>query len=101
MSKQFDEWVSTNKDKKLSVTKLKNLTNPENHNSEIPMGAPFVGQVSLRSVENDPDYGSGFLILVDGGCTMHTSLVREVVQKSATKWLAKTLNSVYRIEVVA
>lgn len=99
--KDFDQFISDNKDNRIAVTKLKNLSNPENHTSEIPMGETFVGQVSLRYFEEeDSSWGAGFVILVNGGYTMRTSLVREVVRKSPTKWLAKTLNSVYRVEVV-
>lgn len=95
----FDKFISENKDRELCVTKLKDLSNPENHNSDIPRGEGFRGQVSLRWFE-ESDWGKGFVILVDGGFTMRTSLVREVVRKSPTRWLAKTLNSVYRVEVV-
>lgn len=97
--KEFDQFISDNKGKKIAVTKLKNLDSPENRQSEIPMGAPFTGQVTLR-YHDETDWGSGFQILVNGGFTFSSSLVRDVVQKSPTKWLAKTLNSVYRIEIV-
>lgn len=97
--KDFDQFICDNKDRKISVTKLKNLDNPANHTSEIPLGNPYVGQVTLRFHE-ETDWGPGFQILVNGGFTFSSSLVREVVQKSPTKWLAKTLNSVYRVEIV-
>lgn len=95
----FDQFISDNKDRKIAITKLKNLSNPENQTSDIAMGESFVGQVSLRYYDESA-WGLGFVILVNGGFTMRTSLVRDVVQKTTTKWLAKTLNSVYRVEVV-
>ena len=95
----FDKFISDNKDSVMRVTKLKNLENPENHTSDIPRGEGFEGQVSLRWFE-ESDWGKGFVILVNGGFTMRTSLVREVVRKGPSRWLAKTLNSVYRVEVV-
>lgn len=94
----FDEFVAQNKGNRISLQKLKNLTNPENRNSEIPMGEKFTGQVTLKYFE-DSEYGDGFIIMVDGGFTMRTSMVREVIKKSPTKWLCKTLNSVYKVEV--
>lgn len=99
--KDFDQFISDNKDRRIAVTKLKNLENPENHTSDVGLGEKFVGQVSLRYFEADEsEWGGGFVVLVDGGYTMRTSLVREVIRKSPTRWLAKTLNSVYRIEVL-
>lgn len=101
MITEFDEFICSNKDKRFAVTKLKNLNNPENHQSETLIGESYKGQVTLRYFEaEDTEWGKGFIILVDGGYQMRTSLVREVVRKSPTKWLAKTLNSVYRVEVI-
>jgi hypothetical protein len=83
----------------MAVTKVKELANPEiGHPSEVPLSRSFVGKVTLHWHEQS-DYGPGFQILVNGGWALSTSLVRDVVQKSPTKWLAKTMNSVYRVEV--
>lgn len=99
MMKSFDEFVTENKENKLSVQKMKDLANPEMYNSrDITLGAKFVGQVTLKHFE-DTEFGAGFIVLVNGGYTMRTSMVREVVKKSPTKWLCKTLNSVYKVEV--
>lgn len=101
MLKAFDEFVAENKANKLSVQKMKDLNKPEMHNSrEITIGDKFVGQITLKHFE-ETQWGPGFIVLVNGGYTMRTSLVREVVKKSPTKWLLKTLNSVYKVEVEA
>lgn len=94
----LDKFLCENKDRRVAVTKMKNLNNPEWGTSDVAIGRSYVGQVTLKFV--DDEEFSGGRIYVDGGYTLRTSVVREVVQKSPTRWLAKTLNSVYRVEVL-
>lgn len=96
--KDFDAFVSKHKNSYVSVTKLKNLRNSPKDYSEIYVGESFIGQLSLHYV--DPwDTNSGFTLMLNGGWTFRSSIVREVVQKGSKKWLCKTMNSVYRVMV--
>lgn len=95
--KDFSEFVEINTGRRMAVSKMKNLDHPAWGTSSIPLGEPFTGTVKLRHVD-DGDF-SGYQIVV-GDFYLRTSVIRDVVQKSPTKWLAKTLNSVYRVEII-
>lgn len=97
--KDFDQFLCDNKDNKVRVTKLKPLSGRDRY-SGINTGESFVGQASLIAFEDHPELGDGVMLALNGGYTMRTSPVKGTVRKSPTKWLVKTLNSVYRVEVL-
>ena len=93
----FLEFVKSNGDRRMAVTKMKNLNNPEWGTSDVPVGEPFFGRVKLREVIDEEFSGAQ---LVVGDYHLRTSVLRDAVQKSPNKWLAKTLNSVYKVEII-
>lgn len=100
MNTDFDKFISDYKDFQIRVTKMKDRKAPEmgKGRSGINSGESFVGQASLKYFD-ESQYGAGFVLMLDGGWTMRTSLVREVVRKSPTRWMLKTMNSIYKVEV--
>lgn len=91
--KKFDEFISKNIDNVMEVSKVKALAGKEMR-SGIGTGRVFRGQATLHRGD------VGCILVLDGGYTMNTSLIKGVVQKGPKKWLVKTLNSVYKVEVV-
>jgi hypothetical protein len=69
--------------------------------SGIASGEQFHGQARLITAEDAGAEGSWCILALDGGWTMRTSPIKDVSQKSASKWLIKTANSIYKVEVVS
>ena len=96
--KELDEFLSKNKDRKIRLTKVKILNGKR---SNLRIGETFVGQASLKYFEDDPTYGTGCFIALDGGWIMKTSPLTGAVRKGPSRWLVRTLTSVYRVEVLS
>lgn len=93
--KGLDEFLSANKDKIMKVTKLKARDSTKSAN--IMTGEHFCGQVTLKYW---PDHDDGCTLMVDGGWTFRSSLIKDAVRKGPSRWLVKTMNSIYRVEIL-